>query len=145
MKRDWRGVVVHMTEGPDTDGLESKGYKAYHLSLGWRDIGYHFVVEKIDGGVWPVVGRMLNEVGAHCRCFNTRYLGVALAGDFTTTPPSDDHLSSAARLVAGLMDEFSMPTEGALFRHCDLKDTTCPGAAFPWEKFKLMVAKARQP
>ena len=140
----WTGVVIHMTMGPDTEKLESKSIKAYHLSKSWLDIGYHVVVEDVSGEQWPVGGRPLNMPGAHTKNYNQRYLGVALAGDFTTKPPSEAQLACAARTIAGLMDILAMPVEGALFRHCDLSNTTCPGAAFPWERFKLMVAKARR-
>jgi hypothetical protein len=141
---DWKGIVVHMTQGPDSDKLEADNIRAYHLSQGWQDIGYNFVVEQIEAGCWPVGGRPLNIPGAHCKYFNTKYLGVAFAGDFRTLPPNDEMLFCGVKLVAGLLDVLKLPAEGVLFRHSELRDTDCPGAAFPWERFKLLVAKARK-
>lgn len=138
----WHGIVMHMTQGPDSTVLEAEGIRAYHKAKGWQDIGYHFVVERVESSVWTVAGRPLNVQGAHCRGYNRTFLGVALAGDFRKKEPPADQLECAARFVAGLADALALP-EQKLYRHCDLSDTDCPGAKFPWVRFRQMVKSYR--
>jgi N-acetylmuramoyl-L-alanine amidase len=48
---------------------------------GWLDIGYNFVVGE-DGNVYE--GRGWTRVGAHAVNWNSRSIGIAVIGDFTS-------------------------------------------------------------
>jgi N-acetylmuramoyl-L-alanine amidase len=48
---------------------------------GWLDIGYNFVVGE-DGLVYE--GRGWGRVGAHAVNWNSRSIGIAVIGDFTS-------------------------------------------------------------
>jgi len=135
----WDHVFVHHSAGSDTDSIEADEYRRHHLSLGWRDIGYHFVVEQVEGrGFWPIGGRPLNMVGSHCPGWNKRALGVCLAGNFTLEPPRREQLEVAAKLVAGLCDAFNIPTDH-VHQHRWHRATECPGDAFPFDEFLGLV------
>ncbi|MFG2313130.1 N-acetylmuramoyl-L-alanine amidase [Streptomyces sp. NPDC048566] len=79
-----------------------RGIYRYHVvSLGWRDIGYNFLVDKCGtlyegraGGVAKAV------LGAHTLGFNTDSMGIAVLGSFQTTKPSGAALKAIARLTA---------------------------------------------
>lgn len=48
-----------------------------HMARGWRDIGYHYVIED-DGSIVP--GRPLDLAGAHARGWNARSIGICYTG-----------------------------------------------------------------
>jgi hypothetical protein len=74
----------------------------YHVkSMGWRDIGYNFLVDKCGtlyegraGGVAKAV------LGAHTRGFNTNSMGIAVIGSYAASRPSGAAVTAIARLTA---------------------------------------------
>ncbi|MFQ6148139.1 peptidoglycan recognition protein [Streptomyces seoulensis] len=74
----------------------------YHVkSMGWRDIGYNFLVDKCGtlyegraGGVAKAV------LGAHTMGFNSDSMGVAVIGTYSKTKPAKAAVTAIARLVA---------------------------------------------
>jgi hypothetical protein len=88
--------------GPgDVPGI-LRAIQAYHMdSNGWNDIGYNFLVDRF-GGIWEGRGGGIDRpvVGAHTLGFNTNSTGVAIIGDFTSTPAPNVSIDSAARLLA---------------------------------------------
>ncbi|MFH9398784.1 peptidoglycan recognition protein [Streptomyces sp. NPDC017638] len=79
-----------------------RGIYRYHVkSMGWRDIGYNFLVDKCGtlyegraGGVAKAV------LGAHTLGFNTDSMGVAVLGTYGTTRPPGAAVTAVARLAA---------------------------------------------
>ena len=141
-RQNWRGVVVHHTAGPDSERLEMDDIDRMHINVeGWADIGYHFVVERVESDYVAMMGRPMNRVGAHCKHHNYLYLGVALVGDFTAAPPPDAQLRVAAELVAALLDQHGLQ-RNKVYAHGELRPTECPGKAFPWARFRALVAGA---
>lgn len=139
----WERVLIHHSAGPDTDGLEVDNYRDYHVRVrGWRDLGYHVVVERIAGGYEVILGRPLNMTGAHCPGQNTRAIGVCFAGNFEAEPPPRAMLEAAAPVLAGLMDVAEIPTS-EIRRHSDYWATACPGASFPMDLLRSLVDEHR--
>ncbi|KOV98811.1 peptidoglycan recognition protein [Streptomyces sp. NRRL B-3648] len=74
----------------------------YHVkSMGWRDIGYNFLVDKCGtiyegraGGVAKAV------LGAHTLGFNTNSTGIAVIGTYGSVKPSGSAVTAVARLTA---------------------------------------------
>lgn len=86
-----------------------RGIYRYHVkSMGWRDYGYNFTVDRCGniyegraGGVAKAV------IGAHTRGFNAKSMGVAVLGTFDTERPSKKAVNAIAGLTAwklGLFD-----------------------------------------
>ncbi|MFE5187428.1 peptidoglycan recognition protein [Streptomyces sp. NPDC056628] len=79
-----------------------RGIYRYHVvSMGWRDIGYNFLIDKCGriyegraGGVAKAV------LGAHTRGFNTNSMGIAVLGTYGSTKPSKAAVKAVARLTA---------------------------------------------
>ncbi|GAA2247878.1 hypothetical protein GCM10010145_13810 [Streptomyces ruber] len=78
-----------------------RGVYAYHVKqLGWKDIGYNFLVDKCGtlyegrkGGVDRPV------LGAHAYGFNSETTGIAVLGTHTDTAPPKEAVTALARLA----------------------------------------------
>lgn len=78
---------------------------AYHLSRGWNDIGYNFLVDRF-GRIWEGRrgGITAAVMGAHAGGFNTNTFGVAALGNLETARPTSALVSALARLFAWKLD-----------------------------------------
>jgi hypothetical protein len=79
-----------------------RAIQSYHMDAnGWNDIGYNFVIDRF-GGIWEARGGGVDRpvVGAHTLGFNTNSTGVAILGDFGSTPAPSVAIDAAAHLIA---------------------------------------------
>jgi len=67
---DWQKIVIHHTASPTevrrsgkTVPVDAAMIREWHMTKGWSDIGYHFVIGP-DGHCEE--GRPLYRPGAHC-------------------------------------------------------------------------------
>lgn len=102
--------------------------RRWHLARGWRDIGYHFLVDR-DGTLSK--GRPVHEIGAHTRSHNRHTLGICLIGGHgaAATDSFGDHFTEPQRealrqLLAWLREETGFDT---LSGHNDYAAKGCPG------------------
>lgn len=70
-------IAVHCSATQPKAEIDAKAIDRMHRLQGWSKIGYHFVIKR-DGTVEK--GRELNEVGAHVLNYNTKSVGICLAG-----------------------------------------------------------------
>uniref|UniRef100_UPI0015F088BB peptidoglycan recognition protein family protein n=1 Tax=Streptomyces sp. WELS2 TaxID=2749435 RepID=UPI0015F088BB len=79
-----------------------RGIYRYHVeSMGWRDIGYNFLVDKCGTLYEGRAGGVARAVlGAHTLGFNTDSMGVAVIGSYGTTQPPGAAVTAVARLAA---------------------------------------------
>jgi hypothetical protein len=99
--RAWAGsrrvgliVIHHAAAG----GATAAGVARWHMTpppngRGWRDIGYHLMVDDA-GRVWT--GRPLREVGAHAAPHNTGSVGICYLGDARRGMPWDAECAMVA-------------------------------------------------
>lgn len=135
----WERILVHHSAGPDTSAVDTAAIDRQHRAQGWRAIGYHWVVERIDGDWHAVMGRPLHWEGSHCPGQNQRAIGVCLIGDFTEEAPPTRQLEVAALLIAGLCHACLIPS-GQVRAHREFRATECPGKSFPIEDLRRRVA-----
>ncbi len=139
----------------DVPGL-IRGFYAYHTrpeaqgGRGWCDIGYNFLVDKF-GRIWE--GRAdsatTTVIGVHTGGFNSRTVGVAAIGDYSTTAPSSALLEGLSQIIAwrftalGILagtsvtmtsgggaskyPEGTVVTFPTIYGHRDAQLTACPG------------------
>lgn len=148
MTPEW--IVIHHSFSADhPDHVNWSAIRRWHVEYnGWRDVGYHFGVELINGHPEILVGRMLNETGAHCTNagMNRKSLGICVVGDFDTKAPSDDLLNALRKFTHGLLTVLDIDPERVIgHRDAGLMDgfdwrrgefKTCPGQMFPLDEFK---------
>lgn len=111
--------------------------RRYHLSLGWREVGYNYGIEYAGQ---LRVGRPLTLPGAHCsqEGMNLRSIGIVLLGNFEEpgAKPTDQQLETLRRLTLELRRKHPIPAKNVL-GHGQVKGaaTACPGKAFPREAY----------
>ncbi|GAB2575408.1 hypothetical protein GCM10027168_05440 [Streptomyces capparidis] len=159
-----KAVVVHHTaESNDYTCAQApevvRGIYAYHVrELGWKDIGYNFLVDKC-GTVYE--GRKggvdLPVMGAHAYGFNSETTGISVLGTYTATAPTQAAMASVARVAAWKLGQYGVSPTGTttltagdkgtnyfgkswakgaqltfptIHGHRDGYNTQCPGDAF---------------
>ncbi|TXR52429.1 hypothetical protein FMM08_19740 [Quadrisphaera setariae] len=103
-----KAAVIHHTAGSNdyTSPAEAQGevrsVYAYHTrSLGWDDIGYHFLVDRFGTIYEGRAGGVDRPVrGAHAGGFNTDTFGVSVLGNYETAAATPAIVDSVARVTA---------------------------------------------
>lgn len=115
--------------------MKSEGIKG--IISPWRAIGYHLGLELINDRHEILMGRMMNETGAHCRQsrMNHRSLGICFIGNFDLYLPLKEQWNLGLRLVSSLMDIFKIPRDKVLGHNHFAKYKTCPGKLFDVDEF----------
>lgn len=131
-------LVIHCSATDDGPKMDSLAIKDYHLSLGWDDIGYHFLLEKVGGKLMLVRGRSPRYEGAHCRAAGRNHdsIGFCIVGDFDEEPPSQELFNAAAKAVALICFAYGIPSyRVSAHREWELSKT-CPGKRFDMVLFR---------
>ncbi len=79
-----------------------RGFYRYHVkSLGWRDIGYNFLVDKCGRIYEGRAGGVAKPVkGAHTMGFNSNTTGIAVIGSYGSKKPSSKAVKAVSRITA---------------------------------------------
>lgn len=70
-------IVWHCSATKPGTNIGVAEIREWHLSRGWQDVGYHFVIRR--NGVIEL-GRDLMEVGSHVAGYNARSVGCCMVG-----------------------------------------------------------------
>jgi N-acetylmuramoyl-L-alanine amidase len=141
------GIIIHHSDTPGMvhgqyvgAALIDRSHQRRGFAIRYRGkvyhIGYHYVIRE-DGVIEP--GRPEHCLGAHATRHND-YLGICLVGDFSTahnphfwvpSRPTPPQLHALVWLCRRLMAKYQIPPDHVI-RHCDVRDTVCPGDRFPY-------------
>jgi len=150
------GAVVHHTADPNTYTTVAQAEQqirndaAYHIGLGWCDIGYNFIVDKW-GNIYEGRAKSMTQavVGAHAGGFNTGTVGVAMLGTYNAAPSAATQ-RSVAQIIGWRLGGYGVDPTGSMtyrtgtnevgarysnqnvplprvFGHRDVWLTACPG------------------
>jgi N-acetyl-anhydromuramyl-L-alanine amidase AmpD len=117
------------------------------LDIPWRDIGYHWVIDRLSDGIpWVLMGRSMMYFGAHTleQNMNRRGIGVCVVGDYDLAPPPEDILEKTADFVAWLCRMYRIPVENVRPHREFATYKTCPGKQFNMEYFRERVSEYLQ-
>lgn len=118
-------LILHHSAGRGT----AQSIHAYHLSLGWAGIAYHYYVRR-DGSIYR--GRPEPWQGGHCQGYNHRSIGVCFEGNFERVDEMPQEQRDAGReLVADIVKRYPGIQVGL---HKMYNQTSCPGVWFPAEE-----------
>ena len=131
-------IIIHHSASPDEPRLDKEVIRDWHMTgNGWRDIGYHFIVEYLEGHPVILLGRPVEQAGAHCPPYNQNSIGLCMIGNFEDAPPPRDKRLEMGRLVRSLQVQYGIPRERVLaHREAMPGHTVCPGAYLDMEKFR---------
>ena len=108
-------LVHHTAVSYDKNPDQFKATKAYHISKGWGDIGYHYEISK-SGKVYK--GRDESLPGAHTKegLVNYTSVGICLDGDFDKELPTKEQENSLKNLLLEMMKKYKI-TSDKIFPH----------------------------
>ena len=118
-------IIIHCTATRPNAICTVESIRRYHRSLGWRDIGYHYVVYP-DGSVHA--GRPVEQPGAHTEGHNAHSIGIAYIGGLDADGHAADTRTEAQclallQLVRDLMEE---PPITSIHGHNEYANRACP-------------------
>ncbi len=135
-------IILHHSLTADSETVSWGAIRNYHVkTLHWSDIGYHYGIELIKDKHEILVGRMMDEPGAHCRQngMNRHSLGICFIGNFDHETPPLEMWMLGLDLVNTLMKVFNIPRDN-IYAHRELATyKSCPGWRFNINKFRNSV------
>jgi hypothetical protein len=133
-------IVIHHSLTPDGPKLSYDDIKRYHIEHNkWADIGYHIVIEDVEGTILTIIARPWSIAGAHAPGKNSNSLGICLVGDFDQSQPSPAMLQAAVRVVKWLRRFFDVPLAHVIGHREATAQRTCPGAHFDLDAFRASL------
>ncbi len=139
-------IIIHHSLTEDGKTVDWQGIRRYHINdKGWRDIGYHYGIEKVGERYEILKGRMDNEVGAHCLGFNDNSIGICMVGNFDAEPPCEQQLAQLKKLCRGLMDIYGIKQDNVLGHWETFEkrgvpvEKSCPGIRFSMPAFRIVI------
>lgn len=118
-------IIIHCTATRPNAICTVESIRKYHRSLGWRDIGYHYVIYP-DGSVHA--GRPVEQPGAHTEGHNAHSIGIAYVGGLDADGhPADTRTEAQClallQLVQDLMEEHPITS---IHGHNEYANRACP-------------------
>lgn len=147
-------IILHHTGGTDAKPLaDSSNYtvaqcNADHKirfpsmksSLGYY-VGYHHFIDK-KGTVTQC--RADTDEGAHTVGYNSKSIGICLAGNFDATVPTKEQEQALKGLIASYMTKYSIPLNKVV-PHRTFAKKTCYGNKLPDDWGQKLVSKKEVP
>lgn len=135
-------IILHHSLTKDSQTVSWDAIRQYHtVTLGWKDIGYHFGIERIGGHYEILIGRMMDQEGAHCRDhgMNRKSIGICFVGNFDLQAPPTEQWDLGVRLVKCLLSILAIP-RSCVSGHCECSPHKgCPGKLFDLDKFRKEI------
>lgn len=130
--RPWDSIVWHHSETKDQGTQDWDAIRRYHIKeKGWKDIGYHFGIEKVDNILQVQIGRPLSWEGGHCKGMNQRAIGICVIGNFDLAEPEPELMRLIIRLGKEIMLHIPKITPGSNHYHREFtSEKNCPGLKF---------------
>jgi N-acetyl-anhydromuramyl-L-alanine amidase AmpD len=119
-------IVVHCAATKASMDIGVREIRQWHVQKGWLDVGYHFVIRR-NGTVED--GRPHDVVGAHVEGFNSRSIGICLAGgiDAKGNPENNFTPEQFNSLKLMLIAQMRTYPHATVVGHNDLfKGKACP-------------------
>lgn len=137
-------IVIHHSLTEDGQTVSWGAIRRYHTQeLGWRDIGYHYGIEMVGGSYEVLLGRMMNETGAHCKQegMNYKSLGICFVGNFDEIEVPGDQWVVGIKLVTSLCEVLGIGVD-KIYGHREFASyKSCPGTNFDIDVFRAGVAQ----
>lgn len=122
--------IIHCTATPEGRDVSVDTIREWHLARGWRDIGYHFVID-LNGELHE--GRPIEQTGAHTKGQNFDSIGIAYVGGVEAEQkagkwiPKDTRTDKQKQALEDLLCYLKVIySSGVVYGHCDFSSKACP-------------------
>lgn len=117
--------------------------KGEYVKRPWRDIGYHYGIEAINGTYEIVLGRFSTQSGAHCyqEGMNFKSLGICIIGDYDAKPMDTYLYNKVVSLCTALCVVHNIPPKNIKGHRDFASYKTCPGKKVDISRIREDVAK----
>jgi N-acetylmuramoyl-L-alanine amidase len=122
-------IIIHCTATAEGKDYSVETIRKWHLKRGWRDIGYHFLVQR-DGTVDE--GRPIEQSGAHTKGHNWDSIGISYVGGVEAKKKDGKWIAKDTRtdaqkdalldLICQLHDTYG----GVVYGHRNFSKKSCP-------------------
>lgn len=128
-------IIVHHSGGTDANPLADTSnhtiaiIREAHKARGFYDpvskesVGYHWFIDK-KGKVFA--GRPEFRNGAHTTGYNTKSIGICLAGNFDFSLPTESQIQALTKLMGEIMSRYAIPAS-EIYPHRKFAKKTCYG------------------
>ena len=122
-------IIVHCSATPEGRDVSVDTIRKWHLDRGWRDIGYHFVID-LEGNVHE--GRPVEQTGAHTKGHNWDSIGVCYVGGVEAEKkhgdwvPKDTRTQAQKDALDDLLCQLTDTYGGRVYGHRDFSSKSCP-------------------
>jgi len=119
-------IFIHCSATPEGRDIKMETIKSWHVKgRGWRNIGYHFVIE-LDGLLRP--GRPMEQMGAGVKGHNEHSIHVCYVGGLDKNKKAKDTRTQAQRetlntIIGGLLKEYP---DASVHGHNEFSNKACP-------------------
>lgn len=143
-------IIHHSLTKDNVVKSDFDAIKRYHMQTnGWRDIGYHWILEKVNNKWKWTPGRKENDNGAHCKeeQMNYKSIGICVVGNFDVEIPTQEIYQLVADKCKELMKRYpAIKAENIQPHRKYATYKSCPGKNFDTNKVReLVVQKPKQP
>lgn len=130
-QRKIKEIIVHCSATPAGENFTVEQIRKMHLTRGFRDIGYHYVIY-LDGSIHK--GRDESQIGAHCTNHNTISIGVCYIGGCAPRSESnwtrkykDTRTAAQKESLLKLLRQLKAKyPEAKIYGHRDFANKACP-------------------
>ncbi|MCS7107721.1 MAG: peptidoglycan recognition protein family protein [Acidilobaceae archaeon] len=139
-------IALHHTSGPINQ--PAKVIHDYHISKGWRGIGYHFLVRYPDNSGIAVIEKVRpeNTIPACVTGFNSTTICVAMVGNYERNDVPDSYLEIVCKFLAHLCSTYNLDPEFAVKGHREFprQETNCPGRNVDMDLVRRLVRRFKR-
>lgn len=119
-------IFIHCSATPEGRDIKMETIKSWHVKgRGWRDIGYHFVIE-LDGTL--KVGRPMEQMGAGVKGHNANSIHVCYVGGIDKNKKAKDTRTEEQRetmntMIGRLVEQYP---DASVHGHNEFANKACP-------------------
>ena len=119
-------IIIHCSATKEGRDIKTETIKSWHVKgNGWRDIGYHFVIE-LDGSIRN--GRDVEKIGAHTKGYNSTSIGICYVGGVDDINRAKDTRTEAQKnSLIELIDSLrAVYKDATIHGHNEFSAKACP-------------------